>query len=51
MSTKQIKKHEAIVEIPKDVKNKPIHGDMKRVFTRPSFLRSLAEFEKEIHSI
>ena len=39
------------IEIPKDVKNKPIHGYMKRVFTRPSFLRSLSEFEKEIRSI
>ena len=39
------------IEIPKDVKNKPIYGYMKRVFTRPSFLRSLSEFEKEIHSL
>ena len=39
------------IEIPKDVKNRPIHEYMKRVFTRPSFLRSLSEFEKEIRSI
>ena len=39
------------IEIPKDVKNKPILAYMKRVFTRPSFLRSLSEFEREIHSI
>ena len=39
------------IEIPKDVKNRPIDEYMKRVFTRPSFLRSLSEFEKEIRSI
>ena len=39
------------IEIPKDRKNRPIHDYMKRVFTRPCFLESLSEFEKDIHSI
>ena len=39
------------IEIPKDTKNRSIHEYMKRVFTRPCFLESLSEFEKDIRSI
>ena len=39
------------IEISKERKNRPILEYMKRVFTRPSFLRSLSEFERDIHSL
>ena len=39
------------IEIPKDTKNRSIHEYMKRVFTRPCFLESLSEFERDIRSI
>ena len=39
------------IEISKEKKNRPIHEYMKRVFTRPAFLRSLSEFERDIHSL
>ena len=39
------------IEISKDTKNRSIHEYMKRVFTRPCFLESLSEFEKDIRSI
>ena len=39
------------IDIPKDVKNKPINEYMKRVFTRQAFLNSLTDIEKEIRSI
>ena len=39
------------IEIPKDLKNRPIHDYMKRVFTKPCFLDSLSEQEREVHSL
>ena len=39
------------IDIPKNTKYKPIHEYMKRVFTKPCFLNSLSEFEREIHSL
>ena len=39
------------IEIPKDLKNRPIHDYMKRVFTKPCFLESLSEQEREVHSL
>tara|TARA_Y100000590_G_C15384048_1_gene887508 strand:+ start:51 stop:689 length:639 start_codon:yes stop_codon:yes gene_type:complete len=39
------------IEIPKDLKHKPINEYMKRVFTRQSFIGSLTEIEKEIRSL
>jgi len=39
------------IDIPKDAKNRSIHDYMKRVFTRPCFLESLSELEKDMRSI
>ena len=41
----------AEIEIPKDKRCRPIHEYMKRVFTCPSFLESLSEYERDIRSI
>lgn len=41
----------AEIEIPKDKRCRPIHEYMKRVFTRPCFLESLSEYERDIRSI
>jgi len=39
------------IEIPNDVKNKPLNEYMKKVFTRASFINSLTELEKEMRSL
>ncbi len=39
------------IEIKKDAKNKPIYEYMQRVFTKPCFVDSLSELEKEIRNV
>jgi len=39
------------IEIPNDVKNKPVNEYMKKVFTREAFINSLTELEREIRSL
>ena len=39
------------IDIPSDVKNKPINEYMKKVFTRKAFIKSLSEIEREIRSL
>ena len=39
------------IEIPNDVKNKPLNEYMKKVFTRASFINSLTELEREMRSL
>ena len=38
------------IELQKDAKTKPIYEYMQRVFTKPCFVDSLSELEKEIRS-
>ena len=38
------------IELQKDAKTKPIYEYMQRVFTRPSFIESLSELERDIRS-
>ena len=38
------------IELQKDTKTKPIYQYMQRVFTRPSFIESLSELERDIRS-
>ena len=38
------------IELPKDAKTKPIYEYMQRVFTKPCFIDSLSELERDIRS-
>ena len=38
------------IELPKDTKTKPIYEYMQKVFTRPCFIESLSELERDIRS-
>jgi len=39
------------IDIPNDVKNKPVNEYMKKVFTRKAFIDSLTELEREMRSL
>ena len=39
------------IELKKDAKTKPIYEYMQRVFTKPCFIDSLSELEKEIRNV
>ena len=39
------------IEIPNDAKHKPLNLYMKRVFTKPSFIESLTEQEREMREV
>jgi len=39
------------IDIPNDVKNKPLNEYMKKVFTRKAFIDSLTELEREMRSL
>ena len=39
------------IDLQKDAKTKPIYEYMQRVFTRPSFIDSLSELEKDIRNV
>ena len=39
------------IELQKDAKTKPIYEYMQRVFTKPCFVHSLSELEREIRSL
>ena len=38
------------IELPKDTKTKPVYEYMQRIFTKPCFINSLSELEREIRS-
>ena len=38
------------IELQKDTKTKPIYAYMQRIFTKPCFINSLSELEREIRS-
>ena len=38
------------IELQKDTKTKPIYAYMQRIFTKPCFVKSLSELEREIRS-
>ena len=38
------------IELQKDTKTKPIYAYMQRVFTRPCFIESLSELERDMRS-
>jgi RNA polymerase-associated protein len=38
------------IDLQKDAKTKPIYEYMQRVFTKPCFIDSLSELEKEIRN-
>ena len=38
------------IELPKDTKTKPVYAYMQRVFTRPCFIESLSELERDMRS-